>query len=308
MRISIVIPLYNKEQHILDTLECIQQQSFQNYEIIIVDDGSTDNSLKIVKEYKDPRIKIISQTNAGAAAARNRGVNEATSNHVAFMDADDRWENNYLETMVSLIELYPEAIIYGSNYKIIENGEENVLDFPGIIQEKGYLSNYFISGKIYTPLWTSAVIVRKDAFLKLGGFPLECKVCEDIDLWCRMAAIGKVAYINIPLAIYVRDSSNMLSKSKDASYFFPFLKNYKYFFEKTDSRLESVENYIVYRKFLAASSAIFISHNRKEAKQILKQLGFPKGYICKAVFYRIFLCLPNRFIQLYCLVRLKYIR
>ena len=308
MKISIVIPLYNKEKHILDTLDCISKQTYQEYEILVVNDGSTDDSLKKVESYKDARLKIINQTNSGAAAARNRGVKEATSEYIAFMDADDFWEEQYLELMVQLINEYPDACIYGSNYKIIEDGQCNVLNFPGIKNEKGYIDNYFVSGKVYTPLWTSAVIVKKATFLNLGGFPTTCKVCEDIDLWCRFAATGKVAYINKPLATYVRDSSNMLSRSKEVSYDFPFLKEFKKVVNQTDVRISDVEEYVRYRTFVAISNALLIANNKKEAKRLLNYIGYPKEYLLKAFGYRIFLYLPNCVIKKYCDFRIKIAR
>lgn len=305
MKISIVIPLYNKGKHILDTLECISKQTFQDYEILVVNDGSTDDSLKKVKSYKDTRIKIIDQVNSGAAAARNRGVKEAASEYIAFMDADDFWEEQYLESMVQLIEEYPDASIYGSNYTIIEKGQSTVLNFPGIQNEKGYIDNYFISGKVYTPLWTSAVIVKKKVFLSLGGFPTTCKVCEDIDLWCRFAATGKVAYINAPLATYIRDSSNMLSRSKDVSYYFPFLKDFKKIIKQADIRIPDVEEYVRYRTFVAISNALLIANNKEEAKRLLKHIGYPKKYLLKAFAYRIFLYLPSFMIKNYCNFRIR---
>ena len=308
MKISIVIPLYNKEKHILETLTCIGKQTFQDYEIIVVNDGSTDNSLKIVKSYQDSRIKIINQSNAGAAAARNRGVKEATSEYVAFMDADDFWEERYLESMTKLISEYPNACIYGSNYKIIENGQSNVLKFPGIQNKKGYMDNYFVSGKIYTPLWTSAVIVKKETFLNLGGFPTTCKVCEDIDLWCRFAATGKVAYLNEPLATYIRDSSNMLSRCKDVSYYFPFLMDYKLVIDQADIRIPDIEEYVRYRTFVAISNALLIANNKAEAKKLLKVVGYPRNYLSKAFGYRAFLYLPSFIIKKYCDFRIRISR
>lgn len=308
MRISIVIPLYNKENHIIDTLNCIKNQIFQDYEIIIVNDGSTDNSLQVVKSYKDLKLTIIDQKNSGAASARNHGVREATSDYVAFLDADDFWEEQYLESMIKLIEEFPDACIYGSNYQIIENGKSNILNFPDIMTEKGYLDNYFVSGKVYTPLWTSAVVVKKDAFLKCGGFSTNCKVCEDIDLWCRLAASGKVAYINKPLARYIRDSSNMLSRMTNVSYDFPFLTNYESYVEKSDVRLETIKEYVIYRRFVAISAALFISNNKDEAKKLLKIVGYPKTYMFKAIGYRMFVFLPNNVIKGYCNFRIKLLR
>lgn len=303
MKISIVIPLYNKEKHIRDTLKCIFEQTYQDFEIIIVNDGSSDRSLEIVSTVKDARIRVISQENKGAAAARNKGVEIASSDYVAFMDADDRWKKNYLESMIDLIRSYPDAAIYGSNYEIWENGKVSVLEYPEIIEDKSIIKNYFISGKVYTPLWTSAVIVKRNIFLNLGGFPVRSKVCEDVDLWCRMALSGQIAYLNKPLAIYKRDSSNMLSKSQNASCYFPFLDNYKQFIDSSDKKFEEVEEYIVYRKLVAASYALFSVKNKKEAKKILKKIPIQRGIYKKKVVYKLFSYAPFFLIDLYCTMR-----
>ena len=93
--ISVVIPLYNKEEQIADTLQSIFAQTFQDFEIVIVDDGSTDNSVEEVEKFDDSRIRLIHQTNAGVSAARNRGIEEARGELIAFLDADDEWKPEY---------------------------------------------------------------------------------------------------------------------------------------------------------------------------------------------------------------------
>lgn len=303
MDISIVIPLYNKEKHILDTINCILNQTFQRFEIVVIDDGSTDKSVEKLNSINDHRIRLISQTNSGAALARNRGVAEATNEHVAFMDADDQWDKDYLESMLKLIKKYPKAVLYGTNYRIVENGEISVLKYPNIDFEEGIIENYFISGKVYTPLWTSAVVVKKTEFQKIGGFPVECKICEDIDLWCRMASIGEVAYLNEAKATYRRDSSNMLSRSKNASSYFPFLDDYQMFFEREQAKYDSVKEFVTYRKLMAISYALFTSHNKTEARKILRAMDEDKKYRKKIVVYNIFSYAPIFMLELYCFFR-----
>lgn len=97
--ISIVIPLYNKEKQIAHTLQSVFAQTFQDFEIVIVDDGSTDNSVMEVKKFDDPRVLLIQQSNAGVSAARNRGIEEANGELIAFLDADDEWMPEFLQTI-----------------------------------------------------------------------------------------------------------------------------------------------------------------------------------------------------------------
>lgn len=270
MSVSIVIPLYNKEKHIKNTIEHILKQAYQNFEIVIINDGSTDKGPDIARSIGDPRIKVYDQENRGASTARNNGVKLAAYELVAFLDADDEWMPEYLESMMALSQKYPDAVIYGSNYTIIENGKSFVLDFPLITDEVGIIADYFHSGKIYTPLWTSAVMVKKSIFTELGGFSADCKICEDVDLWCKFACRGEIAYINRPLATYKRDSTNMLSMSTDASNYFPFLDDYVNRIHPSDHRWESVLEYVEYRKLFAVSYLILTAQNPKAARELIR--------------------------------------
>ena len=112
MIISVVIPLYNKEKKIEYTLKSVFTQTFQNFEIVIVDDGSTDNSVEEVEKFTDSRIRLIHQTNAGVSAARNRGIEAASGELIAFLDADDVWMPEYLATQYGLYQKYPECSVY----------------------------------------------------------------------------------------------------------------------------------------------------------------------------------------------------
>ena len=271
MGISIVIPLYNKEQHIRNTLDRVFLQSYSDYEVIVVDDGSTDRSAEIVKCIDDPRIRLFSQNNQGAAAARNQGVSLARNEYVAFLDADDEWDENYLEEISRMISTFPEAVAYGTNYRIIENGKTTVLSFPGVKPSTAVLENYFLS-EIYTPLWTSTVVVKKKVFEDIGGFPVQCKVCEDIDLWCSLALKGTIVYYNAPLANYRRDSSNMLSHSTDTTMYFPFLDEYEALGAKQDSRYETIRSYVNYKQVLCAAYCVR-NFRFEDAKQILHKIS-----------------------------------
>ncbi|MDM5272778.1 glycosyltransferase family A protein, partial [Sulfurovum sp. zt1-1] len=111
---SVVIPLYNKEQYIAKTLESVLLQTFQEYEIIVVDDGSTDKSTFEVKRYNDNRIRLIQQENAGVSAARNRGIEEANYDLIAFLDADDEWLPNHLQELINLRIDYPECEVFAT--------------------------------------------------------------------------------------------------------------------------------------------------------------------------------------------------
>lgn len=205
--ISIVIPLYNKEKTIVRTLRSILAQNVDDYEIIIVDDGSTDNSLAQVNTIKDDRIKVISQKNSGVSAARNRGIREAKGEYIGFIDADDEWDIDYLDSQLYLINNYADCDVFSTNYRFEDcRGKHyktiiNRLPFEN--KTDGILSNYFeVSSCSHVPVWTSAVIIRREALLDVNGFPSGIKSGEDLLTWAKLAVKFKIAYTVIPHATY----------------------------------------------------------------------------------------------------------
>ena len=115
--ISVVIPLYNKEKSITSTLRTVLNQTFRDYEIVIVNDGSTDGSVEEIEKVQDDRIRLVHQPNAGVSAARNRGIEEAKGDLIAFLDADDEWKPEYLATQYHLFQKYPECSVFACNYE-----------------------------------------------------------------------------------------------------------------------------------------------------------------------------------------------
>lgn len=207
---SIIIPLYNKADYICKSIQSVLDQTYTDFELIIINDGSSDNSLDKVKCYSDPRLHIINQSNSGVSISRNRGVIAANYDYIAFLDADDWWDERFLEGIKSLIELCPEAKLFGSNYFYVKAGK-NRLEDKGL--PTGFTSGYInyittYSSSFVAPFNCSFVVVRKDVFLTEGGFKPTLKLGEDFDLWIRMALKYKVAYINNPLAYSNQDVPN----------------------------------------------------------------------------------------------------
>src|SRR5690606_32693386 len=142
---SVVIPLYNKETTILETLSSVLNQSFREFEVIIVNDGSTDYSLSIVQRIEDPRIRIINKKNGGVSSARNTGILESRYEYVAFIDADDLWFEHHLKTLVHLIHKYPSPDVGGYGTRFLKNKKINSIKSPTKPQSsKDYIvENYF---------------------------------------------------------------------------------------------------------------------------------------------------------------------
>lgn len=204
--ISVVIPLYNKEQLIAKTLQSVFAQTYTDYEIVIVNDGSIDNSVAVIEALSDPRIRLINQANAGVSAARNKGIEEAKGEYVALLDADDEWKPEYLETIADMIEKYSDCSVFATNYThIAPDGHE----FPTIINNirfngyDGRLLNYFeVASTSSPPICSISIVAKKDVFLSVGGFPLGIKSGEDLLTWARFACRYKIAYCIKPLAIF----------------------------------------------------------------------------------------------------------
>lgn len=209
--ISVIIPLYNKEKHIKDTINSVLVQTYKNFELIIVNDGSTDGSGKIVNEYNDSRIRIIDKVNEGVSAARNAGIENSIYSFISLIDADDLWKATFLEEMVSFISEFPDASLYGSGYELQYQPSLTIPANLGIPNDfKGYL-DYFNKAKDNTLYTSSSVVFRKEDFHSIGGFDNTLKRGEDIDLWIKFALQKKLAFFNKPLVIYKLNSSNRAS-------------------------------------------------------------------------------------------------
>lgn len=211
-RFSIIVPLYNKAPFIRKALESIASQTFKDWELIIVDDGSTDNSLEVVNEYiRDvlcvmcdvcKNVRVIHQTNSGVAAARNRGVAESHGEFVCFLDADDRWEPTFLEEIDRMIAEYPDAGIYASNYIYYKPGKTHV----ALNLERGYINYpeaYLQSGSM--PVTSITTCMPRKVFDEMRGFPVGIKLGEDFLLWAKIALHYPVAFSEKPLAYYNND-------------------------------------------------------------------------------------------------------
>lgn len=204
--ISVVIPLYNKEKSIASTLRTVLNQTFSDYEIVIVNDGSTDGSVEEIEKVQDDRIRLVHQPNAGVSAARNRGIEEAKGDLIAFLDADDEWKPEYLATQYHLFQKYPECSVFACNYEFRDVSGKvtptliHKLPFVG---EDGILSNYFeVASCSHPPICSISVMVKKQAMQAIGGFPIGITHGEDLLTWARLAVRNKIAYTRQVLAIY----------------------------------------------------------------------------------------------------------
>lgn len=201
IRISIIIPLYNKEPYIKRCIQSILDQTYQSFEIIIINDGSTDRSIEIAKEFNDKRIRIFNQNNAGVSAARNRGIREAQYPYIAFLDADDEWAPPHLEQIHTLMLKYPAYNVYGTFYKNIEKGTASSPILKGIRLQKneGIITNYFrICALGESPIHIGSIVAKKDIFNDFVSFPTGITSGEDIYTLACMMLDNDLVYSKSP--------------------------------------------------------------------------------------------------------------
>ncbi len=214
---SVVIPLYNKERHIKRTLSSVLEQSFSDFEVVIINDGSTDNSLNIVEALVDDRIKVYSIKNSGVSHARNLGIEKSNSDFIAFIDADDVWKTHHLTDLKSLIEDFPNCGMYTKayvrSYKSLDI-ESTYNTIPKDEHWRGVLEDYFEASMDYSIALTSAVMLTKNAWKNTGGFNTSFDSGEDTDLWIRIAIKYSVAFDNKVSVTHYLDSDNKLTYKK----------------------------------------------------------------------------------------------
>lgn len=210
--ISVIIPLYNKENDIVQTVQSVISQTFSSFELLIVDDGSTDSSLKLLTNIDDSRIKIIRKENSGVSATRDLGIHEAKFKYIALLDADDIWYPTFLEEMVSLIKDYPNVSLMGSAYYLQTEEQTRLLYDYGISPDFRGTIDYFEYAKVNTLYTSSSVVFKKQDYFILGGFDTSLRKGEDIDLWIKFGLHTLVAYLNKPLVIYKLDAQNRVSQ------------------------------------------------------------------------------------------------
>ncbi|PSL01257.1 glycosyltransferase family 2 protein [Cecembia rubra] len=207
---SVIIPLYNKVAFIESAINSVLQQDYKDFEIIVINDGSTDGGVELVSKKFGNNIKLINQINSGVSAARNAGIANSKFPWVAFLDADDYWASTYLSSLNKFIKDNSQINIIGSSYGSRLEDLECPLEincFP--------IENYFKKAIKYTYFFTSATAIRRDFFFKNSGFDPKIKLGEDLDVWFRaILYYGKAFYIPHRLVFYNQNDLNAATKQK----------------------------------------------------------------------------------------------
>ncbi len=214
-KVSIIIPNYNYGRYIGETLQSILRQSFKDYEVIVVDDGSTDNSAQEVERFRGDfggKLRYFYQKNQGVATARNHGISQARGQFIAFIDADDLWLEQSLSKIVAFMETHPECgLVYG-NVQIVDLKKNTLIKvrFSPSSSEKPY------EGKCFEKLFcegnfipTAAVLMPRVVFKQIGLFDTRFKCGEDLDMWLRISALYPIRYLDEVLTIMRRHDTSL---------------------------------------------------------------------------------------------------
>lgn len=280
---SIVIPLYNKSNYIEKTLQSVLNQTFINYEIIIINDGSTDDSESKVKEFNDERIQLYNQKNQGAAMARNLGIEKAKYDYIAFLDADDLWMENHLEILNNLIQDFPNSGIFASRYQLIfKEGKVSIPQLKGISADfQGIVPDYFDATLNCAVATSSSIAVPKSVFKNVGNFDSNISSGQDIDMWIRIALKYPVAISNKITASYLHYIKNSLSKT-------PILdKKIKDFndFKQEEENNPTLKKYLDKYRMEYAIQYKIAGANKKSQELYMETLNENISFKTKVIYY-----------------------
>lgn len=211
--VSVVIPVYNGEKYIEECLESVYQQTYRPIEVVVVDDGSTDNSLEVIENSPGEK-KIISQQNKDVSHARNTGVQNASGEFIAFLDQDDLWHHEKLEKQIQAFSDNPEVdLVFSDLIKFNDEGKKRRAKDRHKYASRLNDQNLFEMLVRKNVLMPSGVMVRKKSFVRAGMFDAQFKTCGDYEMWLRMAAKGmKFRYLPEPLTLYRQHEENNSKK------------------------------------------------------------------------------------------------
>lgn len=203
-KVSVIVPAYNVRSYISDALISIEHQSLREFEVLIVDDGSTDGTSEIVKSFcqRDPRFKMLHKSNGGLSSARNYGIRHANTDYIALLDGDDAYKPDKLATHVALLDNYPDVgVVYSASRVIRDDGRPTFVYLSGKPVNSDSLlallyKNFIGHG--------SNAVFRRSIFYEVGGFDENLRSSEDIDLWLRVAALKRWRFYREPrvLSLY----------------------------------------------------------------------------------------------------------
>nr|WP_294780584.1 glycosyltransferase family 2 protein [uncultured Flavobacterium sp.] len=278
---SVIIPLYNKENFIENTIQSVLDQTFQDFEIIVVNDGSTDKSEEKLLQFKDSRISYFSKNNEGASTARNYGIEKANAAFITFLDADDYWYPTFLETMFNNISKVPDQKVFSGAIEI--DTYKKIIPSHYSISKSGNefeIVNYFQASLKETVLCTSCAVFHKTVFDEAGKFDTKIKSGQDTDLWIRIGLFYPVVFSWKVLARYVYDPKSLSKNNKLIKEKMDFSK-----YEEPEKINLDLKKFLDLNRFslavkskLAGEKALFVAYSQPIN---VKELSFKKRILLR---------------------------
>lgn len=313
--VSVVIPLFNKEKEVLRAVNSVLSQTVDDFEIVVVNDGSTDKGPDLVRVIKDPRIKVIDQENLGVSVARNRGITESRADLIAFLDADDEWKNDFLEMIIHLKNKFPFCEVFATNYVFSRKNnfikDTLIRGLPEGFKE-GILTGYFkIASQSDPPICSSAVAISKKALKSVGGFPVGVTAGEDLLTWAGLAVKYDISYTTEPKTYF--SESEVLSDYPRIPQIPDIVgQQLKLFLDYEEkSRLNGLREYIGLWHKMRANMFIRLHQSGEARKEIVKALSYSKSNI-KLYFLALLTIMPSevarQMIKLFKLLREAILR
>ncbi|GGA98963.1 glycosyltransferase family 2 protein [Agarivorans gilvus] len=277
--ISVVIPLYNKSNYISRAINSVLNQTMAVHEIIVIDDGSTDNSAEIVSA-SFPMVKLISQSNSGVSAARNTGILHSKGEYIAFLDADDYWTEHFINNINFLIKRYPNAQAFCTNYAF----KEKECIYPAKLkcsnEITSILDDYFdLCCNADLPITASSVCINKSLLEEeIGGFPQGVAMGEDQIVWAELACRTKIAFHSHISVYYDRDVQDSACKTNHIYSPAPQVYVYKKLLAENKVPRELVNSliHLIHLTVLSCVKNNLLVGNRKKALTILLSKGYLK--------------------------------
>jgi len=300
MKFCVVIPLYNKAPYIKRAINSVLNQTIQDFEIIVVNDGSTDNGQEVVEGIQDPRIRLINQPNQGVSVARNRGIEEAHYPFIAFLDADDEWKPEFLAHIQRLYNNFSDCGAYATSYEIID--PKNKVSYPDLNNIPpepwiGIIPNLFQLMQHNSPFCTSSIAIPRDVLLLLNGFPEGIQQGEDRILWTRLGIKYPVAFSPSPQAIYHREATNRACHTfqpepETANYIDKMLIN-------NEVPVALIHDIRDYRAYLVIQKAhlMVIEDHADLARPLLRSIGKNKKYSVQILKWYLLSLMPYKVIK-----------
>lgn len=213
---SVVIPLYNKAAHIAQTLQTVLDQTFESFEVVIVDDGSTDGSGEIAHQFASGRVRVIRQKNAGVSAARNTGIAASRGSYIAFLDADDEWLPDHLAELAGLIEDFPGLGLYSAAHETVEAGRVYRRRQPDMQGTRAVIADFLGEyARSFSLVNSSTACLPRSIFEEIGRFPLGIRAGEDVVVWIKAALAQGMAYSSEVGTRINRDAVNRSNQHGD---------------------------------------------------------------------------------------------